>query len=358
MGDIPLEGGPVPTGPKPAPARRLARNLQRALRSAATSIRATVWAARFSILFLSIGVGIAIGLVVLMGFLNFYDLPYIVRELPKGFGPAKTSLEFATFTYLIGMTGALGLGLIRAYPPKKTLRLHQKVWRWPLYAFASGYVAAIRGTPFLVQLQIVYLALIYEYPRFTYFGWDAIYWAGFFALLINTTGYQAEAIRGGLQAVEPGQIEGAKAMGLGKFQTFIRITMPQTLRLITLPLTNEWISNFKTATILSVIGIFELFDWTRTDIALLDARPIEAFVILIIFYLVINVTLSRVITYVEKVRRIPGLGTPIPEVSMTKRFLTAGAKTRNRDLQTVQRGPERVVGTARVVPPERSFDTD
>jgi ABC-type amino acid transport system permease subunit len=284
------------------------------------------------VLALGAGLGGAVALFFLLGAAGVYSVPYIIQNLPQGIGPFELSIEFTTYTFLVGFVGALGLGLVRAHPPRRTPRGGQapmrerfrRWWRWPLYSFASGYVAAVRGTPFLVQLYIVYLAVIFTSPRFTFFGWDAGYWAGFIALLINTTGYQAEAIRGGLQAVDPGQTEAARAVGLSRLQIFARITLPQTLRLVTLPLTNEWISNFKTATILSYIGIFELFDWARTNIAEVGGHDMEAFVLLTIFYLLVNVTLSRVVTYVERVRRIPGLGTSIPEVGATLRIFGWG----------------------------------
>jgi len=286
-----------------------------------------------SITYICIGLAGAAAIFFGLGQLGYFSLPFVYKTLPSGVQPCITALEFTTYTFLIGLGLALGLGMVRAHPPhwerKKKRRPKARgrfsaLWRWPLYGFVTGYVQAIRGTPFLVQLFIVYLSITFTWPTFTYFGWNQFYWCGFLALLINTTGYQTEAIRGGIQAVEAGQIEGAKAVGLTKVQTFVRVTMPQTLRLITLPLTNEWISNFKTATILSYIPIFELFNWASTDIAFLDARPLEAFVMLTLFYLIINVTLSRVITYVEKVRRIPGLGTPIPEVGVTKRIFGTG----------------------------------
>jgi len=182
----------------------------------------------------------------------------------------------------------------------------------------------MRGTPFLVQLQIVYFAIIFTVPRLTFLGWDATYLAGFFALLMNTTGYQSEAFRGGFQSVDAGQIEAAKAVGLTRLQVFARVTLPQSMRLVTLPLANEWISNFKTATILSLLGIIELFYWAHIDISFDLGHALEGFVMLTIFYLVINVTVSRVVTYVERVRRIPGLGSPIPEVGMTERLLAPG----------------------------------
>lgn len=340
------EGEPIPSGELPAPETSASPPPRNSISPAPIARRVGfgrspvhgIWSRTSSAVYLGIGGAGAIGVFFLLGALGYYSVPFILQTLPQGFGPVQISLEFTTYTFVLGLLGALGLGLVRAHPPRRDPGATSKgararfafLWRWPLYGFASGYVAAVRGTPFLVQLQIVYLAIIFTSPRFAFLGWNAAYWAGFFALLINTTGYQAEAIRGGVQSVEAGQIEGAKAVGLGRFQIFARITLPQSLRLITLPLTNEWISNFKTATILSYIGVFEVFDWSRTDIALTDARPIEAFVLLTIFYLIINVTLSRVITYVEKVRRIPGLGSPIPEVGMSKRLFALGTGTDRR----------------------------
>ncbi|HTT46292.1 MAG TPA: amino acid ABC transporter permease [Thermoplasmata archaeon] len=324
MVDALRDTDPVPAGPDVLLAAPSAPPPQPPKGSVGARLRQTLWASRFSLLFLAIGVGIALALVVVMGLAGLYDLNYVIRELPQGVGPAETSLEFATFTYLFGMVGALGLGLIRAYPPKKSLRLGQKLWRWPLYGFASGYVAAIRGTPFLVQMLITLNVFLLEAPQFAYLGWSVFYWAGFFALLINTTGYQAEAFRAGFQSVDAGQIEGAKAVGLGRFRIFFLITLPQGFRLVTLPLANEWISNFKTATVLSIIGVVELFYWTGRNVAVFDGKPIEAFVLLVFFYLIINVTLSRVVTYVEKVRRIPGLGTPTSEITLSKRMFSFG----------------------------------
>ena len=269
---------------------------------------------------------VAAGIFFAMGAAHFYDIGFIIRTLPQGFGPTETALEFTTLTFLLGMLGAIGLGLVRAYPPKN-LRLRSKVWRWPLYGFASGYVAAIRGTPFLVQMYIVLYLFLFTYPTLTLGSWSLYYVSGFLALLVNTTGYQTEAFRGGFQSVEPGQIEAGKAVGLSRFQVFLRITLPQSLRIITLPLANEWISNFKTVTILEAITVIEVFYWARNDVEALMGRDIEGFVMLTLIYLMVNVTVSRVITYVEKVRRIPGLGMPTPEVGLPKRLFGVGHRS-------------------------------
>ena len=287
----------------------------------------TVYRGRVTLTLLALSLCVAAAIFFAMGAAHFYDVWFIVRTLPQALGPTETALEFTTFTFVLGMFGAIGLGLVRAYPPRN-VRRRSKIWRWPLYGFASGYVAAVRGTPFLVQMFIVYYAIIFSVPTLAIGGWNAEYVAGFIALLINTTGYQTEAFRGGFQSVEAGQTEAAKAVGLKRIQVFARITLPQGLRLITLPLANEWISNFKTATILSNIGIIEVFFWARTDIAGHLGRGIEAFVMLTLVYLIVNVAVSRVVTYIERVRRIPGLGTPTPEVALPKRLFGISSRSR------------------------------
>ena len=268
-------------------------------------------------------IGLVVGVFVVLGELGVYDLPFILQYLPSGIGPAVLSVELTCLSFAIGFVLALPLAVVRASPPGSTGggRAGSRgsvVWRvlgWPLYGFATAYVAVIRGTPFLVQVFLVYFAVIFAYPRFTFLGAGVSFWAGLLALVLNTTGYQAEAMRGGFQSVDAPQIEAARAIGMTGFQVFWHVTFPQGIRLVTLPLTNEWISNFKTSAILSYIALAELFSWSRTYIAYQLARPIEAFVMIAIFYLVINVTLSRVVSYLEEKRRIPGLGTPLRDPS-------------------------------------------
>jgi His/Glu/Gln/Arg/opine family amino acid ABC transporter permease subunit len=262
----------------------------------------------------------AIALFFLLGLLGVYHLSIIFAYLPDGISPATTSLELTTLSFAIGFLLATPIALLRAYAPThlrraKPLSVTTGLWGVP-YGVASGFVAAIRGTPFLVQVILVYDAFIFAYPRLTILGETTPFWAGLVALTINSTAYQAEALRGGFQSVDAGQIDAGRALGLSRFQIFRKIVLPQSLRLVTLPLTNEWISTFKTSTLLSYITVVELYYWARTDIADHLARPIEAFVMLAIFYLVINVTVSRASTAMERRFRIPGLGSMLPDIGV------------------------------------------
>ncbi len=289
-------------------------------------------------------VGLLVGVVIvlfILGALGVYNMQFVIQNLPTGLGPALTSMIFTNVSFVIGFLAALPLGLIRAYGPGilrrrkatasallpysrakelygtgKAIRVVflqnlKRVLVAPAYGFATGYVETMRGTPFLVQMFIVLSVMLAFAPRMEFLGWNVFYWAGLIALTLNTAGYQAEVFRAGFQSVGQGQIEAAKAIGLKGRQVFSRITLPQSTRLIILPLTNEWISLFKASTILSYITIVELFFWARQDA--LHGQGIEAFIMLSIFYLAINVPLGRAISYVEARRRIPGLGTQMRE---------------------------------------------
>lgn len=288
-------------------------------------------------------IGFLAGVIVLfiaLGEIHFYDLGFIVAHLPEGLSYAELSLALTMSSFLLGFIFALPIGLIRAYGPVKLKRRPgsvpdvlsfarakelygrgkavrvvggrklRKALIAPAYGVATGYVEAVRGTPFLVQVFITYYAIIFAAPRLNFLGVDVSIWAGLIALTVNTTGYQAEVMRGGFQSVGQGQVEAARALGLKGRQIFARITLPQSLRVMILPLTNEWIALFKASTILSYITVAELYFWAR-QIAL-GGQPIEGFIMLTIFYLVINASLSRAITTIEQRKRIPGLGTQGP----------------------------------------------
>ncbi len=236
--------------------------------------------------------------------------------LPFWTAPLWNSLILTVVSYVLGFAGAVVLGLVRAYGIGKTRNRLATIFYGPV----SGYVHAIRGTPFFVQLWLVYYAVISIAPQFNLAGRNVYFWAALLALTLNTLGYQAEVFRGGFQSVGQGQIEAGKAMGLKGGQIFSRITLPQSLRLIVLPLTNEFISLFKASTITSYISVYELFVWAE-NMGTRYGHPIEGFVLISVYYLAINIPLSRTVTYLERKFRIPGLGTQPGGESFALRFL-------------------------------------
>ena len=287
------------------------------------------------------------GMILLLGFVGILDLEFMGGEWPRGVPFAITSLLLTNIAFFAGFACALPLGLLRAYGrgilsrrkrtsadiltyrrakelygPRGALRRvgGTKLRRGaiaPAYGIASGYVEAIRGTPFYVQMFIVFYLILPIFPQFTIIGRNQFFWIGLLALYLNTFGYQSEVLRAGFQSVGQGQIEAAKAVGLKGTQVFSHITFPQSIRLVLLPLTNEWISLFKASTLISLISVPELFRWSE-DMGQIMGHPIEGFILVSLYYLAINIPLSRGITFIEQKKRIPGLGTPLQE-SSTKR---------------------------------------
>jgi polar amino acid transport system permease protein len=159
-------------------------------------------------------------------------------------------------------------------------------------AVVRVYVYFIRGTPALVQIFLVYFAL----PRI---GLElSSFWSGVVALAFNSAGFIAEIVRAGLQSIDAGQSEAALSIGMTTRQTIVYILLPQSLRRITPPLTNEVITLVKTSSLLSVISVFEL---TRTAQVIIAERfvPFELYFALAVYYLVMITALSWASEYLE-----------------------------------------------------------
>ena len=134
----------------------------------------------------------------------------------------------------------------------------------PLEKFASIYITVIRGTPMLVQLYIVYYQLDFiSYPTGTLFGVDlerAL--PCIIALSINSSAYVAEIIRAGIQAVDKGQMEGARSCGMTNAQAMRCVVMPQAVKNILPALFNEFIALLKET---SVAGYIAARDLTKVS---------------------------------------------------------------------------------------------
>ena len=162
----------------------------------------------------------------------------------------------------------------------------------------AAFVDFIRGTPLLIQVFLVFFALPAAGIRL-----DEVT-AGILALSINTSAYVAETVRGGVGAVERGQTEAAKAIGMRRPATLVHILLPQALRPMIPPLTNELISMTKNTSLLSVISVYEL---TRAGQAIVSTHfaPLEIFLLLAVYYYVTIKVLSFVSRRIEA--RMPAL---------------------------------------------------
>ena len=200
---------------------------------------------------------------------------------------------------LTGLSMALGavLGLILA-----VLRVYGRGPLYPAYLLASGYVHLFRGTPLLVQLMTIYFALPTVGVRFSPLG------AGILALTLNTAAYQAEYFRGAIQSVRAGQMQAALALGLSRLQAIRYVVLPQALRLVIPPWSNELIYMVKGSAVVYLIGVLELMGQAK-NIAARTFRNFEVYIVVALFYLALIFLLTVILRVVERRTRIPGLGT-------------------------------------------------
>lgn len=142
------------------------------------------------------------------------------------------------------------------------------------------YVDFVRGTPLLIQIFLVFFAL----PAIG-ITLDEI-WAGISALAFNLAGYAAEIVRGGVGAVEKGQTEAAKSIGMTRGKILVYILLPQAARQMVPPFTNEMITMIKSSSLLSVISVYEL---TRAGQSIISVHfvPFEIYGLLALYYWVL-----------------------------------------------------------------------
>ena len=162
-----------------------------------------------------------------------------------------------------------------------------------LRAVTGCYVQFIRGTPLLVQIFLIYFGL-------PVLGLNLpAYWSGVIALGLNSGGFQAEIVRAGIKSIDRGQTEAARSIGMSRFQTLVFILVPQTIRRVLPPLTNELITLVKSSSLLSAIAALELTHAGQLIIARTFA-PFEIYAAVALIYLVMVSVLSRASALLEK----------------------------------------------------------
>lgn len=164
---------------------------------------------------------------------------------------------------------------------------------WPLKAFASTYIEVIRGTPMLVQIFIIHYGL-------TSFGINLpAFISGVVALTINSSAYMAEVFRAGIQAIDKGQTEAARSLGMTRGMALRYIVLPQAFRNMLPAIGNEFIIIIKDSSLISVIGITELMFNART-IQGVTFLPMKPLLVAAALYFVMTFTLSRLLTALER----------------------------------------------------------
>src|SRR5262249_21248407 len=150
-----------------------------------------------------------------------------------------------------------------------------------------------RGTRVLGQIFVRYLGVLVlgvNLPAF---------WSGVIALGVNSGGFQAEIVRAGIESIDRGQTEAARSIGMSRLQTLAFVLVPQTIRRVIPPLTNELITLVKSSSLLSAIAALELTHAGQLIIARTFA-PFEIYAAVAVMYLLLVSVLSRASALLER----------------------------------------------------------
>ncbi|MBB5335750.1 amino acid ABC transporter permease [Pectinatus brassicae] len=211
-----------------------------------------------------------------------FDFNLVINSFPLLLAGALVTIKITLISVAMGIVIGMFVGIARV--------VHIKPIKW----LAAIYVDFIRGTPLLVQIFIIYFAL----PLVIGIHMDP-FLAAITACSINSGAYVAEIFRAGIQAVDEGQMEAGRSLGLTWPQTMRYIIIPQAFKSVIPPLGNEFIALLKDSSLVSVIGFEEL---TRRG-QLIIARTygsLEIWLSVAFIYLIMTVTISRLVAYLER----------------------------------------------------------
>jgi len=214
-----------------------------------------------------------------------------MAHAPEPIGPNAQAFAEGTrvtvqLTLIAGLAG-IAIGVLAALG--RTSRLP------PLRWVASFYIWVIRGTPLLVQILFVFLALPALVPVLQL----SDFVSASVALAFNAGAYNAEAIRSGLLAVPRGQIEAARSLGLSRWYTFLDVTFPQAFKISLPPLVNNTVALLKDSSLAYAIGVVELTN-IGNRIQAATFQPVPTLVTTAVIYLVLTTVLTQISGAVER----------------------------------------------------------
>ena len=217
-----------------------------------------------------------------------------IKWLPKLIQGATLTLELTALSVIAGLIVAIPLGIARSS------RL------WYVRSLPYAYIFFFRGTPLLIQLFLVYYGLgQFEAVRDSVL-WPYLrspFWCAVITMTLHTAAYIAEILRGAIQAIPPGEIEAARALGMSRFKTLIHIVLPRAARIGLPAYSNEVILMLKASSLASTVTLLELTGMARTIIAR-TYLPVEIFFAAGLFYLLMAYVLVRGFKLLEKWLRV------------------------------------------------------
>ncbi len=192
--------------------------------------------------------------------------------------------------FFLTLLGSLPLGLLVYFGKVSKFK--------PLRWLINIYISVMRGTPLMLQLMVVYFGPNLLFGISVPGNWR--FTAVIIAFVINYAAYFAEIYRGGIESIPIGQYEAAQILGYSKIKTSFKIILPQMIKRVIPPVTNEVITLVKDTSLASVIGIVEMFTKAK-QIAVAPKSPgMITFVAAAVFYYVFNYLVAFIMNRFEK----------------------------------------------------------
>ncbi|MEI3035920.1 MAG: amino acid ABC transporter permease [Oscillospiraceae bacterium] len=210
----------------------------------------------------------------------------------KGFLVALQGVPVTVGVTLIAMVTGVVLGLVLALMKMSRIKV--------LTALASLYIEIIRGTPLIVQALI----MAYGLPQLLQssgisFRWPYLIIPAVIVCGLNSAAYVAEVIRSGIQAVDKGQMEAARSIGMTRAQAMKLIVIPQALKIVLPSFGNEFVSLIKETSVLSYVGVVEILRkgalWNAATF-----NTFEAYIGVALVYMLLTIPSSKLVKHLEK----------------------------------------------------------
>ena len=215
------------------------------------------------------------------------DFSFLPEYMPYFIEGIKWTLLISFISVLVGAI----LGAIICFMKMSKFEIFKIK---PLKVMATIYVEIIRGTPMILQIMIAFVA----FDELLGLNVQPLT-AGIIAVSLNSAAYVSEIIRGGIDAVDKGQLEAARSLGMNKTKAMRLIILPQAIRNILPAIGNEFVTVIKESSMASVIGVGELM-YASKVVRGATFRSFEPLIVAAAFYFVITFALGRALNYVER----------------------------------------------------------
>ena len=212
------------------------------------------------------------------------------------FSGFKTTVALAVFGTVIAFFLALLLVFLRMQVIDRSDNDFVRFWKVVGSGFARVYSTVVRGTPMMVQAMIIFFGVfgLFKMTNLTTTQINAIwstFTAGLVTIVLNSTAYMMEVLRGGIESVDAGQTEAARSLGLSQWEAMCTVVFPQGVKFAIPGLSNELVINIKDSSVLSVIGTFDLMFATTTVGGIYYAK-FEAALVTSVIYLCLTMFAS------------------------------------------------------------------